>query len=194
MRTTRALGVTDTSMMAIPKFEPIEEGPVEARLAMLNNGYEPIPVWEKKRPVHPNWQNMPITHDVILGWRSTGPHTGLRTRLMPVFDIDILDGEAAASVENIVHDTLAPRGEILTRIGQSPKRAVLLRTDVPIRKIIVRLIAPDGNSHKIEVLGNGQQMVAAGIHPHTNRPYVWRDGRSPVNTPRDRLPLVTEDE
>ena len=75
----------------IPKFEAIELGPIDARLAMLNNGYEPIPVWEKKRPVHSNWQNMSITHDEILGWRGVGPHTGLRTKHMPVFDIDILD-------------------------------------------------------------------------------------------------------
>ena len=50
---------------------------------------------------------MSITHDAILSWRSLGPHTGLRTKHMPVFDIDILDGEAAAVVENIVRDFLA---------------------------------------------------------------------------------------
>ena len=73
-------------------MKSIELGPIDARLAMLNNGYEPIPVWEKKRPVHSNWQNMSITHDEILDWRGVGPHTGLRTKHMPVFDIDILDG------------------------------------------------------------------------------------------------------
>jgi AAA domain len=179
-------------MTAIPKFEAIELGPIDARFAMLNNGYEPIPVWEKKRPVHSNWQNMSITHDEILGWRGTGPHTGLRTKHMPVFDIDILDGEAAIVVENVVRNFLGDRGEVLVRIGLAPKRAVPLRTDVPFKKIIVRLVAPNGNPHKIEVLGSGQQVVVAGIHPDTNRPYFWREGRSPINTPRQKLPLVTE--
>ena len=45
---------------------------------------------------------------------------------MPVFDIDILDGEAAAVVENIVRDFLANRGEILVRIGMAPRRAIPL--------------------------------------------------------------------
>jgi hypothetical protein len=179
-------------MAAIPKFEAIELGPIDARFAMLNNGYEPIPVWEKKRPVHSNWQNMSITHDEILGWRGVGPHTGLRTKHMPVFDIDILDGEAAIVVENVVRNFLGDRGEVLVRIGLAPKRAVPLRTDVPFKKIIVRLVAPNGNPHKIEVLGSGQQVVVAGIHPDTNRPYLWREGRSPINTPRQKLPLVTE--
>jgi hypothetical protein len=179
-------------MAAIPKFEAIDLSPIDARLAMLSNGYEPIPVREKKRPVHSNWQNMSITHDAILSWRSLGPHTGLRTKHMPVFDIDILDGEAAAVVENIVRDFLANRGEILVRIGMAPRRAIPLRTDSPFKKIVVRLIAPNGNPHKIEVLGNGQQVVVAGIHVDTNRPYFWREGCSPVNTPREHLPLVTE--
>jgi hypothetical protein len=135
---------------------------------------------------------MPITHDVILGWRDTGPHTGLRTKHMPVFDIDILDGEAAVLVEGIVRDFFTGRGEILLRIGLAPKRAIPLRTDAPFKKIIIRLVAPNGSAHKIEVLGNGQQVVVAGIHPDTNRPYFWQEGRSPVNTPRDQLPSVTE--
>ena len=179
-------------MTAIPKFEAIDLGPVDARLAMLNNGFEPIPVWEKKRPVHANWQNMEITHDVILGWHGTGPHTGLRTKNMPVFDIDILDGEAAIIVENVVRDVLGDRGEILVRIGMAPKRAIPLRTDAPFKKIIIRLIGPNGSPHKIEVLGSGQQVVVAGVHPDTNRPYFWQEGRSPVNTPRHQLPFVTE--
>ena len=94
---------------------------------MLNNGYEPIPVWEKKRPVHSNWQNMSITHDEILGWRGVGPHTGLRTKHMPGCSISIFS---------------------------------MARS----------------NPHKIEVLASGQQVVVAGIHPDTNRPYSGERG------------------
>ena len=148
----------------------------------------PIPVREKKRPVHSNWQNMSITHDAILSWRSLGPHTGLRTKHMPVFDIDILDGEAAAVVENIVRDVLANRGENPGPHRDGTEACHSTTTDSPFKKIVVRLIAPNGNPHKIEVLGNGQQVVVAGIHVDTNRPYFWREGCSPVNTPREHLP------
>ena len=48
--------------------------------------------------------------------------------------------------------------------------------------------------HKIEVLADGQQIAVAGIHPDTKEPFRWRGGLSPVNTPRDELPLVDEDE
>ena len=81
-------------------------------------------------------------------------------------------------------------GEILIRIRMAPK-VHPLRTDSPFKKIVVRLIAPNGNPHKIEVLGNGGQEVVTGIHVDTNRPYFWREGCSPVNTPREHLPLVT---
>jgi hypothetical protein len=83
---------------------------------------------------------------------------------------------------------------MLVRVGQFPKRAIPLRTDEPFRKIVRKLTAPDGSTHKIEVLGDGQQVAVAGLHPDTNRPFAWRGGRSPVNTPREALPLVTETE
>src|SRR5262249_40782098 len=53
---------------------------------------------------------------------------------------------------------------------------------------------PDGKTHKIEVLCDGQQLAVAGTHPDTREPYVWKGGRSPVNTPRVELPLIDEDE
>ena len=108
----------------VPKFKTIELGPIDARFAMLNNGYEPIPVWQKKRPVSLELAEYVDSQDEILGWRGTGPHTGLRTKHMPVFDIDILDGEAAIVVENVVRNFLGDRGEVLVRIRLAPKRAV----------------------------------------------------------------------
>ncbi len=90
---------------------------------------------------------------------------------------------------------LEDKGEILVRIGLPPKRAILLRTDKPFKKIVRKLTAPDGKVHKIEVLGDGQQLaVATTFRPDTQRPYVWKGGRSPVNTPRNQLPHVDEDE
>jgi hypothetical protein len=98
---------------------------------------------------------------------------------------------AAELIEQTIRECA---GEILVRVGQFPKRAIPLRTDNPFRKIVRRFTAQDGSAHKIEVLGDGQQLAAAGIHPDTNKPFAWRGGRSPVNTPRAALPLVTETE
>jgi hypothetical protein len=41
--------------------------------------------------------------------------------------------------------------------------------------------------HKVEVLADGQQFVAFGLHPGTGRPYAWPDG-SPLDLERDDLP------
>ena len=121
-----------------------------------------------------------------------GPTPVYGRRRPPVLDIDILDEQAAQIVEATARLYLEDKGEILVRIGLPPKRAILLRTDKPFKKNIRKLTAPDGKVHKIEVLGDGQQVAVAGTHPDTERPYAWQGGRSPVNTSRAELPLVDE--
>jgi hypothetical protein len=43
--------------------------------------------------------------------------------------------------------------------------------------------------HKIEILGDGQQWVACGIHPDTHQPYRWHGGEL-LATKRESLPYV----
>jgi Bifunctional DNA primase/polymerase, N-terminal len=85
------------------------------------------------------------------------------------------------------------RGYILVRIGRAPKRAILLRTDAPFKKIVGNVIAPDGSEQKIELLADGQQVVVFGIHPDTGKPYSWHGGE-PGAVPWEDLPYVTEAE
>jgi hypothetical protein len=77
------------------------------------------------------------------------------------------------------------------RFGKAPKRALLLRTNEPFKKIVGLFTAPDGSEHKIEILGDGQQIVAHGIHPDNHKPYSWH-GAEPWMTPREQLPYVRE--
>ena len=174
-------------------YDPIGMSQREIRLAMLANGYEPLPLIGKA-PIPKKWEQIIINEEMIYGWANAGPNTGMRAATAPVLDIDILDEQAAQIVEATARLYLEDKGEILVRIGLPPKRAILLRTDKPFKKIIRKLTAPDGKVHKIEVLGDGQQLAVAGTHPDTREPYVWKGGRSPVNTPRAELPLVDEDE
>jgi AAA domain len=164
-------------------YVPITLSPYELRIAMIRNGYHPTPLRGKK-PVLPEWQKIFATEGMVGGWGED--NTGGLTKFMPVMDIDILDETAAQIVEDVARSYL--QGQVLVRIGQAPKRAILLRTDTPFRKIIRKLTAPDGASHKIEVLGDGQQLVIGGDHPDARVPYAWQDGRSPANTPREQLP------
>jgi hypothetical protein len=168
-------------------YDPIGMTPYEIRLAMLANGYTPIPL-DGKKPTLNNWQNTVASKDVVGRWGNVGPNTGMLTATAPVLDIDILDERAAQIVDATARLYLEDKGQILVRIGLPPKRAILLRTDRPFKKIIRKLTAPDGTVHKIEVLGDGQQLAVAGAHPDTGKPYVWQGGRSPANTPRTAVP------
>ena len=180
----------DTSATPSEFFAPVDMEPHAARSAMLANGYVPIPL-DGKKPILNGWQNMTVNQQTIDGWGSKG-NTGMRTAFTPVFDIDILHEHAAQLVEEVVRKSLQERGTTLVRIGLPPKRAIVMRTNLPFKKIIRTLVEPNGTPHKIEILGDGQQVAVAGNHPDTGAPYTWQGGRSPVNTPRALVPLVKD--
>jgi hypothetical protein len=168
----------------------------ELRLQLLRGGYSPLPC-EGKIPVHKAWQTRHATNrDDIELWPTVFPsaaNTGLLTRLTPTIDIDIKSLEAAEAVEALARERFEERGYVLVRIGEPPKRAIPLRTDKPFDKITRDLIATDGSAQKIELLCDGQQVIAFGIHPGTGKPYSWHGG-SPDQINQEDLPYVTEEE
>ena len=46
--------------------------------------------------------------------------------------------------------------------------------------------------HKVEVLADGQQFVAEGIHETTHQPYRWADNVNLLSVAHEHLPLVDE--
>ena len=77
------------------------------------------------------------------------------------------------------------RGYVLMRIGRPPKRAFLFRTDEPFNKIAINFVARNGGAaEKLEFLGDGQQVVVAGIHPDTSKPYRLVRRRAGPDRPR----------
>jgi hypothetical protein len=193
MTVTTDISTTQLTPPPTDRFDPIGIEPLEARLAMLANGYEPIPL-NGKAPTLNSWQRITINEEVVRGWAGMGPNTGMRTANTPVLDSDILDPEGARIVGNTIRPLLDGKGKILERVGEYPKFAVPMRTDKLFRKIIRKVRDKDGKIHKIEVLGDGQQIAVAGIHPDTKEHFRWRGGFSPANTPRDELPTIDEDE
>jgi hypothetical protein len=194
--------------MSLTAFNPkAQDGSVTApnllaaatviRRQLCDAGFMPTPVGGK-RPVLTGWQNKTQTNpDEIALWASLYPHavnTGILTQSAPALDIDVLDAAAADAVEELIRERCGERGRILVRFGRAPKRAVLFRTNTPFRKVLARLIAPSGDDkQQLEFLGDGQQLVARGIHPDTGRPYRWHGGR-PGDVHRDELPEVCEAE
>jgi hypothetical protein len=169
----------------------------EVRLALRANGYSPIPVLGK-RPLITEWQKKvgaPATE--IADWATQYQamvSTGILTAHTPAIDIDILAGPAADAVEDLLRDWFDGRGALLCRFGNAPKRALLFRTTAPFSKLTAQFRAPNGSFHKVEILCDGQQLVADGIHPDTGRPYEWARDQSPVTTPCTDLPELDEAE
>jgi hypothetical protein len=171
--------------------------PTARRLALLANGYAPLPI-QGKRPPLKNWQKKTDANAAEIElWEKVYPYatnTGILTQLTPTIDIDITNPEAAEAVEALARERFEERGFVLIRTGQAPKRAILLRTDTPFKKITGTVIAPTGEAdQKIELLAAGQQLVVFGIHPKTGKPYEWFGGE-PTSIRHDELPYVSEDE
>jgi hypothetical protein len=158
-------------------------------------GYSPIPCIGKIPPLK-EWEQKISTNDAEISlWGKLYPdatNTGALCKYMPTVDIDIKIADAAAAVEHLVRTRNEGFGDILVRFGNSPKRAIPLRTDQPFKKMKIPLIAPDGSTgQKIEILGDGQQVIVHGMHPDTKRPYSWF-GRTPFETPLASLPQIQE--
>jgi Bifunctional DNA primase/polymerase, N-terminal/Primase C terminal 1 (PriCT-1) len=164
------------------------------RWKLRKAGFVPVPL-AGKRPVANGWQNKAsVTAEDIYSWEAAYPSatdTGVLTRITPALDIDILDPDAAEAVEGLAREWFGDDGTFAVRFGRPPKRAVLLRTDVPFNKLLSTFTAPDGASHRVELLGDGQQLVVDGVHPDTRKPYRWHGGE-PWQFKRADLPLVTE--
>ena len=155
-------------------------------------------LWQERRQEGPGgWQHLEdVSSEQIAGWARDWPdatNTGILTKHTPALDLDILDEEAARACEDLVRERFEEHGAVLVRIGKPPKRAILFRTTAPFSKILANVTAPNGAAEKIEFLGDGQQLVVAGIHPDTKQPYRWHGGE-PGQIRRDELPLITADE
>ena len=162
---------------------------IDVRLQMQANGFEPVPC-VGKRPSITGWQGKTSASVAeIRAW--TGTNTGCLTAHTPAIDIDITDPEAAALAEEVGQELFGDRGVIPVRFGRSPKRALVLRSAAPFAKMSASYEAPNGATHKIKILADGQQLVCFGTHPDIGQPYTWCS-RTPLDTPRAELAEVDE--
>jgi hypothetical protein len=175
----------------------LDVAPTEYRMHLRRAGFDPLPV-SGKQVFLEGWSTKTnASENDIRLWGKLWPdwtNTGVLTRLAPAIDLDITNPEAAEAVEELVRERFEERGHILVRIGKAPKRAILLRKLEPFKKLSAGLIAPNGDTtQKIEILGNGQQLVVDGIHPETGLPYTWHGGE-PGKIKLDELPDISADE
>lgn len=164
---------------------------LDRALRLKSRGYMIVPIKKgKKGPETAGWQNDDPTEERLRALAERGyadGNIGINTRFTPAIDLDVYDDEVA----QVMEDYLAERyGDISVRVGQAPKRLVVFRTTTPFRKMFASY--SDGKTtHKLEVLGNGQQFVAYGIHPDTKRPYTWTSMDEPLLVNAGDLPTLT---
>jgi AAA domain/Bifunctional DNA primase/polymerase, N-terminal len=167
----------------------------DIRLECHRRGFSVLPITGKRPPMD-EWQKLSANSESIALWPKLYPfagNTGVLTRSTPAIDIDIYNPDAAEALENLARARFEEHGHFAVRVGLWPKRAVLFRTDKPFRKLTLKLINPTGKGEKIEILGDGEQVVIHGIHPDTRKPYSWTGG-APWDAMRaEELPYLDEE-
>lgn len=161
---------------------------------LIANGYLLVPLAKgQKRPTMKDWTKLRIKEKDLPRLAKDFPdcNLGLLTRDTPAIDNDIPDPALAALMHAEVE--MALDGPLCIRTGRAPKRLVLCRTDKPFPKVSTQVWLDDeGNSYGFEILCDGQQFAASGIHPDTGKRYEWEDkARTPLTVPASDLPLLT---
>ena len=161
--------------------------PSQIATRLIENGYRPVPCFGK-RPIHKNWTANAFKPEDFTETASVGIKTG---QGIAFIDIDVTHREASAA---IALEWVRRHPESFQRTGLAPKTGFLVASDIG-RKAEVKL--PDlGEKDKIEILADGQQFIAYGLHPDTGKPYSWH-GLDPLDGflgAKEMLPTVSEAE
>ncbi len=161
-------------------------------VTIAENGWEVIPIRPgTKRPFGEDWQTYDGSAAGVAEWIAKGKGSfgiGILARNAPAVDIDCHDRDVVRRMTEFIEDLVGPT---LRRVGLPPKTLLPYRTEKPFPKVQTPIYLDDkGRNVKLEVLADGQQFVAAHIHPDTGKPYRWEDKRSPLNTALATLPSL----
>ena len=164
--------------------------------ALVERGYEIVPIMKgKKAPMLKGWQDIRATHDDVDKWLGNGHAdggVGVLCRNTVAVDIDCLDAPLNHKLLQWLDENV---GKSAIRIGQKPKCILPFRVDGGFSKIRSCEYEDElGSKHAVEVLAEGQQFVAFGIHPSTNEPYKWVRGKSIADISHSDLPTISKDQ
>jgi hypothetical protein len=167
----------------------------EAAASLARNGFAPLPLRSRtKIPAIDDWPNYVLEREDIRRFHNAG--VGILCGEVIGLDIDVRDEQLSIEIEQLA---IAKLGVAPRRIGQPPKRLLVYRIEgEPVGKLTsagyrVPDDGPEDKPHRVEILGQGHQFVAFGIHPDTERPYAWNGAGSPLTVPALRLPAVTRE-
>lgn len=135
------------------------------------------------------WQSYDPTPNDIERWDRSRANIGLKAGKYPALDIDVVNESLARIIGDMATKAL---GAAPLRVGRAPKRLLMYRTDDQIGRMRLRFKDGKGVEQLVELLGDGQQYVIAGVHPVTKEPYTLDQDIS-VRGPRC-LRKVTKDQ
>ncbi|MCH4543147.1 AAA family ATPase [Ochrobactrum sp. A-1] len=123
-------------------------------------------------------------------WARMGAGVGIRTGDgLVLIDADTENEDRAKIILQKVHEHF---GDLPVRIGKYPKAGYLVRTDNDFQYTRIEFGERNENGslqERVEILAEGRQFVAHGVHPKTGKPYRWPKPLQPLNA----LPYVQSD-
>lgn len=138
-----------------------------------------------------DWIPYRSTETDIDRWQAMGAGVGIKTGRTPGTDYSLIAIDADTLTEKhakIVRDTAdAYFGRTPLRVGRYPKALYVMRVPGDFRYTRIEFGERTANgdlAERVEVLSDGRQFVAQGIHPNTLKPYTWPRTLVPV----DNLP------
>lgn len=154
---------------------------------LIRGGYDITPL-AGKRPKLEAWHTRPqeVLEFTKYGKSNIGVLCGGGNNIVAV-DIDVYSENVSQLVQKAVIDEL---GFAPQRIGQAPKTLFVFRCTEPMKKTRTAVFEIDTKECAVEILAEGQQFVASGIHPDTKKKYSWVDD-SIVDVSVDGLTRVT---
>lgn len=115
------------------------------------------------------------TIDDLGPWHAMRASVGVKTgRGLVAIDIDTRDKAAAQRIYTLAGEHLGPAH---VRFGQHPKCLLLYEVtggETGYRRVTFSTDVEDRAA--VEVLSEGRQFVAHGVHPKTGKPYAWPKG------------------
>lgn len=145
-----------------------------------------------------DWINYAADANDLQRWQRMGAGIGIRTSdLLAAIDADTLNKAHATTIQDLTYKRL---GVLPTRVGRWPKVLYLVRLSAPMKYTRIEFGERNEKNQltsRVEILAEGRQFVAHGLHPVTKAPYVWPIplvalDQLPVVEPADLLALLED--
>lgn len=172
----QALGYTRLVPIIPPDAKVSEKSTLFKRLNTPQDGRGKTPGVRNRDGLWSGFDWLPYEADDrdLERWGAMGAGVGIKTGDgLILIDADTMNEEHARTIRDAIRDQL---GDMPVRVGNYPKAGYLCRVDGPFQYSRVEFGNRDERNRlldRVEILSDGRQFVAEGIHPKTKRPYTW---------------------